>query len=185
LLEVSFPQIATSFPMVWGVKEEFIVQLHPVGNLETYGGKLDVTIIVDDEESHSITIFSDKNVDYPIVFNRKGYQHLKVVYKGQESQGIACDIVVKVVEYREEVNDLFNNEFEAYRHMREEIKNHFTAREFMRSILEGKPERYYSPLNEMVSVFELADYSLHEVRRIEYERFYRAKQEFGEIKIGN
>ena len=183
--EVEFPQIATSFPMVWGVEEEFIVQLRLVRTLETFGGKLDVTIILDGEEDYPLTIFSDKTVDYPVIFNRKGSHHLQVVFEDQESQRIACDIVVKIVDYREEVNDLFNDEFEVYRSMREEIKNHFTAREFMHSILKGKSERYYPPLNEMVSVFEMADYSLHQVRRSEYERFIHAKQEFGEIKIGN
>jgi hypothetical protein len=180
--EVEFPQIATSFPMVWGVEEEFVVQLRLVRTLETFGGKLGVTIIVDDEEGHPLTIFSDKTVNYNVVFKKKGSHHLQVVFEDQE---IACDIVIKIVDYREEVNDLFNDEFEVYRSMREEIKNHFTAREFMHSILKGKSERYYDPLNEMVSVFEIADYSLHPVRRSEYERFVHAKQEFEEIKIGN
>jgi hypothetical protein len=182
---VDFPQIAPSLPMVWGLEEEFIVQLHLEQALETFGGALDVKVIVDGEESPSFTIFADKTVEHPIIFREKGIHRLLVTFRDQENQEIACEAVVKIVDYREEVNDLFNNEFEEYRKRKEEIKNHFTAREFMHTLLQGKSDKYYHPLNEMVSIFEMADYSLHEVRRSEYERFYHAKQEFGEIKIGN
>ena len=182
---VEFPQIAPSLPMVWGLEEEFIVQLHLEQALETFGGALDVKVIIDGEESPSFTIFADKTVEHPIIFREKGIHRLLVTFRDQENQEIACEAVVKIVDYREEVNDLFNNEFEEYRKRKEEIKNHFTAREFMHTMLQGKSDKYYHPLNEMVSIFEMADYSLHEVRRSEYERFYHAKQEFGEIKIGN
>ena len=182
---VEFPQISASFPLVWGVNEEFILQLGLVRTLETFGGQLEVRIIVDGEESRPTTVFSDRTVDYSIVFARKGPRHVQVVFEDQEGHEIACEIVIRIVDYREEVNDLFNDEFEEYRRMKAEIENHFTAREFMHKILEGKSESYYPPLNDMVSVFEIADYSLHDVKRGEYERFYHAKQEFGEIKVGN
>jgi transglutaminase-like putative cysteine protease len=184
--KIEFPQIAASFPVVWGVEEEFIILLGLVKGIETFGGILAVQLIIDSEAGATIALSSEGTVEHSHVFKEKGFHNLQLVFDEEGPPKIAVDTVIKIVDYREEVNDLFNNEFEEYRNLREEIKNHFTAREFMHSVLESveASERYYQPLNEMVSIFEIADYSLHDVKRGEYERFLHAKQDFEEIEVG-
>jgi transglutaminase-like putative cysteine protease len=183
---INFPQIAPSFPIVWEAEEKFVIQLGLVQGKETFSGTLDAKLTIESEDVLTTTLYSDRTVEYSHFFKEKGFQEIQLIFEEQGTSKIAIQAIVKIVDYREEVNDLFNDEFEEYRDLRDEIEHHFTAREFMHSILENieASERYYGPLNEMVSVFEIADYSLHDVKRDDYERFLYAKNDFEEIKIG-
>ena len=60
----------------------------------------------------------------------------------------------------------------------DEIKLHFTAREAMHVLLKYTPPSVHAPLEEMTTLFEIADYSTHSIMRGEYERFYLAREEF-------
>jgi len=180
-----FPQFSDPFPLVWGKGEELVFRMGLVAGRETFGGSVGVLLMVDEAEGPSFDLSTSSSVDHSLTFHEKGYHSIKVVFSAEGARVTACEALVKIVDYREEVNDLFNEEFEGYRNLREEIETHFTAREFMRSMLKGLSNRFYAPLNEMVSIFEIADYSLHDVRRSDYERFYAARQEFEEMKVGN
>jgi len=179
-----FPQIVDPFPFVWEVGDGLVVRL----GLSKVGGEYEesseVQLVVDDVEGPNFALVVDKYIDHTLTFTEKGYHRIKAQFLGVDTSEAACEAVVKIVDYREEVNHLFNDEFEEYKGTREEIKTHFTAREFMHTILEGLSDKFHGPLNEMVTVFEIADYSLHDIRRREYERFYAARREFEGMKIG-
>jgi hypothetical protein len=180
-----FPQITEPFPLVWGVGEELVFRMGLARGEGAFGGTVGVLPIVDGAEGPSFNLSICSSIDHPMTFDEKGYHRIEVVYDSADARVTAFEAVIKIVDYREEVNDLFNEEFEEYEGLREEIKTHFTAREFMHSILKGLSDRFHAPLNEMVGIFEIADYSLHEIRRREYERFYAARHEFEEMKVGS
>ncbi|MBA7475977.1 hypothetical protein ES707_11352 [subsurface metagenome] len=176
-----FPQIVDPFPLVWGLGEELVFRVGLAENEET----VNVQIVVDEVGGTRFDLSGGGRFDHPLSFNERGYHEIKVVLDADEVPETVCKAIIRIVVYREEVNDLFNKEFEKYEETSEDVKRHFTAREFMRSILGRLPEGSYELLNEMVSIFEIADYSLHDVTRREYERFYAAKHEFEEMKGGD
>ncbi|MDH5703854.1 MAG: hypothetical protein OEY99_06535 [Aigarchaeota archaeon] len=179
-----FPQIIDPFPLVWGIEEELVVRLGLSGDGGAPGESADVQLIVDDVEGPVYKLTVDHSIDHLLTFDEKCYHRIKALFVDCDALEATCEAVIKIVDYREEVNDLFNEEFEGYRSVKEEIKTHFTAREFMHTILRGLSEKFRDPLNEMVTVFEIADYSLHDIRRREYERFYSARNEFEGMKFG-
>lgn len=176
-----FPQIVDPFPLVWGLSEELVFRVGLAENEET----VNVQIVVDEIEGPSFDLSGGGRFDHTLSFNEKGYHEIKVVLDADDAHETVCKAIIRIVVYREEVNDLFNKEFEKYEETSEDVKRHFTAREFMRSILGRLPDGSYGLLNEMVSIFEIADYSLHDVTRREYERFYVAKHEFEGMKVGD
>ncbi|MCK4583699.1 hypothetical protein KAU18_10390, partial [Candidatus Bathyarchaeota archaeon] len=94
------------------------------------------------------------------------------------------ELDVKIIEYREEIIDLFNTKFRDARKRFDKIKDNYTARELLGYLKTQTPVETHSALEEMTFIFEEANYSLHLIARESYERFYLAKNEFEEVFNG-
>jgi len=94
------------------------------------------------------------------------------------------ELAVKIVDYREEISDLFNTKFRDARKRFDKIKDNYTARELLGYLKTQTPADTHGALGEMTFIFEEANYSLHLIARESYERFYLAKIEFEEAFDG-
>ena len=82
---------------------------------------------------------------------------------------------LKIVNYREEITTLYNDFHIDQRSKDQLIEEDWTARE-LQSHLAGKSPTGDYNLESLTEIFEVADYSLHDVTRRDYERFYLAKR---------
>jgi hypothetical protein len=172
-LTLRLPQIREPLPYVWGVGEELGVETH-AQKLEASFSGVRVHLTVDGVE-HSVPVTGDGGAAVEsLVFDEKGVVELgaSCLVDGERAE---VGLRLRVVDYREEVIRLFNEEFEGTRARMGLIEDHFTAREFSHRLREATPEEAWGPLDEMVFIFEEADYSTHEIVRAQYEQFYRAK----------
>jgi hypothetical protein len=179
-LIISLPQIQTPFPNVWGVNEELEVSVglttvdgHSIVNAHVYmevdGEPLEVYT---GEDGFALT-----TTVIPSIRSLK----ISASYCVEE---LYTELNVKIVEYREEIIDLFNTKFRDARERFDKIKDNYTARELLGYLKTQTPEETHSALGEMIFIFEEANYSLHPIARESYERFYIAKNKFEEVFNG-
>ena len=137
-----------------------------------------VNFFVDDEELQ-IEINREGTATYTHIFTEKGPNYIRGVFQGDNMRnGSECQRNIRIIEYREEIIDQYNEFSEAVRRIKEAIPDHFTPREVMNVLTKYSPDSA-SSLGDIVYTFEFAKYSLHDVKRPEYERFYLAKIEYG------
>jgi len=177
-LRLNFPQIRPPLPAVWGVGDSLLVKAQlKSGEGSVEGLTLQVTF--QDGEAKDIDLDDEGGCEMEYTFEEKGPHKVTVRFLGDEGRGAAkAEAELRIVDYREEILDLFNTFSDEHRSTKDEIKEHFTAREAMYVLMKYAPESAHNPLEELTTIFEIADYSTHDVRRGEYERFYLAKEEF-------
>ena len=78
---------------------------------------------------------------------------------------------LEIVDYREEIVRLFNELCRTLKSGNADVRDDMTPRELERTICGRMPETVDS-IGTAVTVFELANFSTHTVRRTEYERMY-------------
>jgi len=82
---------------------------------------------------------------------------------------------VRIVEYREEVVRMFNEMYRGYRSAHDGAKGEMTARELEVAMRQGMPEDMRNKLGKTITLFEYANYSLHDIRRGEFEEMYMSQ----------
>lgn len=177
-LQLNFPQIRPPLPDVWGVGDSLLVKAQLTsGEGSVEGLMLQATF--QDGETKDIDLDDEGWGKMEYTFEEKGPHKVTVRFLGDEGRGAAkAEAELRIVDYREEILDLFNTFSDEHRSSKDEIKDHFTAREAMYVLMKYAPESVHNPLEELTTIFEIADYSTHDIRRGEYERFYVAKEEF-------
>jgi len=179
-LTVSLPQIQAPFPNVWGINEELEVSVglttvdgHPIANAE----------VIMEVDGEPLVIYTSENGLALTTTVSPSIRSLKMSasYSVEE---LNTELDVNIVEYREEIIDLFNTKFRDARERFDEIKDNYTARELLGYLKTQTPAETHSALGEMTFIFEEANYSLHPIARESYERFYLAKNEFEEVFNG-
>ena len=111
------------------------------------------------------------------VFPFKGVCIIRASKTSEENKGEESRVTLRVVDYREELVSLFNSIFKKAGLIHPEVENELTAREFQGLLSTLYPTLSQSSLEEITSIFEIADYSIRRVGRPEYEGFYLAKIE--------
>jgi len=179
-LFVSFPAIKPPLPNVWGLDEELGILMFlttPDGS-PIAGASVG---LVTDEHAEDLLTDGDGEAHSSTKFSEKGTYTVTVDYK---PGGMKASQKIRVVDYREEVVKLFNSKFKEARERFKAVRENYTARELM-EYLEGEtPAATHSALEEMVFLFEEANYSLHPVQRGLYDRFYIAMIGFEEAYVG-
>jgi transglutaminase-like putative cysteine protease len=179
-LSTSFPAITPPLPNVWGLDEE--LDIHVL--LTTPEGSpiagAPVGLVTD---GHAEDLLTDGGGEAraSTQFSERGTHTVTVDYK---PGGLKASKKVRVVDYREEVVKLFNSKFKEARERFKAVRENHTARELMEYLEKETPAATHSALEEMVFLFEEANYSLHPVQRGLYERFYRAMIGFEEAYEG-
>ena len=142
-LQITFPQIASGLPLVWGVHEP-------------------ITLRFTDESGESGEMTTS--------FERIGTKNI-IVYTSPERE-TAGTASIRIVVYREEIlhigRELFRFLVRKYNLARRQL----TPREVIEGLKEKVPGELHRELQELLYLFERAAYSQREINRPEFERFY-------------
>ena len=180
-LTIDFSQITSPFPDVWGADEplEMIFRLtasqgkgfSPIP-LEVYAGGELITRLTTDKDGMGKSNHT---------FTEKG--QYEVIVQAEEPLGVgnvSAQRTLRVVDYREEIVNLFEALVNWFRDLGIELDTELTPREIECRVLDagkGVPEKL---IDRAVSCFEEADYSLHLITRRSYEDMYLAQREIRE-----
>jgi hypothetical protein len=172
-LDVLFPQIVEPLPDVWGLNEEFVVDVlfkqgeNPIKGMIKlwFDGGVHKDVQTDDLGSYS---FNE-------IIGHKGFHSIEVEFVGDDRfQSCRMERTVKIVDYKEEIVEIFNALFSYIRTKGVPLFEKTTPREFEQLVIQNFGDVDRGSLDDFVSVFEIANYSLHNLGRIEYERVYLA-----------
>ncbi len=161
--KLQFPDIGDPFPSLWGSGEPLVIDISSIS-----GEAGEASISVDGNEQKKLSL--DGGVAQTTLVLEKGKHRISVQSAGQETSWTD----IRIVDYREEVVSLFNVMFQNFK-VDPVVINEMTPRELEQAVIGGLPETKRIMLDEAVSVFEIANYSIHHIRRHEYERMYISK----------
>jgi hypothetical protein len=163
LFQLHFPQIRAPFPLTWGADEplELVItcQDEETGEslLSVDGGEARMVLLENGTATISLKL-------------EKGHHKISVsAIAGDDSWAN-----VRIVDYREEIVRIFNDMCKRFMGAVQDGDD-LTPREIERSAGAQMPETKRTWLNDAVTVFELANYSVHQIRRADFERMYRAE----------
>jgi hypothetical protein len=160
---LQFPQIGAPFPLIWGA-----------------GDTLELVIVSKDEEIGEAMLTIDDRDDRKILLE-KGMARVSLkLNKGDRKVTVSATAGsrpsgdswanVRIVDYREEIVRMFNDMCRRFT-----PADDLTPRELERSLGAQLPETKQKLLGAAVTTFEQANYSLHEIRRTDFERMYTSE----------
>jgi hypothetical protein len=163
------------------VQVEVRLASSPIGPLSPRGtGR-----IWPDDRELSLTTDSDGTYHGQVSFPKKGDYSITVRYDGSPGRLPAeASRAILIVDYREEIVRLYNAFLSEVRGRSSLIPEDATPRE-VEGIMVSRPLALSAgsgqaldeiALDDFISAFEEADYSLHPIERRHYERAYRAYQ---------
>lgn len=171
-LEVGFPEIKEPFPDVWGVGDPLRISFRLTREGKPVGGAA-LRVKIDGEEREVRTPASGGwSEEHKF---EKGTHKVAVEYAEGKAK-LRAEREVRIVNYREEIVGIFNSLLGSFRERGIDAEGDFTPREVQRGAeakIEGLDRK---ALDELVGIFEVANYSLREVGRREYERAYLSSQ---------
>jgi len=171
-LRIIFPQISSPFPPVWGVNQPLQIRLEL--NAPDKSGSADLLLRIG-EEAETRLETKGGAVETDRVFVVKGIHKLRAKFLGDDQwEETVAEGEIRIVDYREEIVDLFNSFFKSAKAKFQGVDDEMTARELQASMLSQVRAAEHDSLETVVSIFEVVDYSLHDVTRKDYERIYVA-----------
>jgi len=175
-LEISFPDIRNSFPNVWGVGEKLRIVCLPNEEMRKKAEGRTVQLFVNGEKTARSTI-SKGCASFSQIFREKGsYQLIVRLIDKPQSQTITAEAALRVVDYREEIINLYKEFLKFVNQKFAGIEDEMTARE-IESLLLSAGESDADNLQKVTDCFELTEYSLHSIERKHYETFYQSLRE--------
>ncbi|MBT6603853.1 hypothetical protein HN807_02395 [Candidatus Bathyarchaeota archaeon] len=180
-LRIILPNIESDLPAVWGINESITIHGLMLNEEKTPSTGETLTLLLNETELTSAKTDSNGKITYTQTFVVKGIHRLKLLH---EEEGLRTNLDIKIVEYRDEIIRLFNNRFQEARERFQSIQDNYTARELYLYLSNETPELSHEPLRELVFIFEEANYSLHEVNREQYTRFFKAMRTYKEAIDG-
>jgi hypothetical protein len=176
-LSIEFPQILPPFPNVWAVKEPLTVKLRLDG--QNGAQTVNVRLTVNGQNMIMSKTLNKGCAEVTRIFENKGAYALQAALSGDGlTEDVEAEVQVRIVDYKEEVVDLFNSFFKTSRQKFQNLRDELTPRELQNVISVQTNDSKHEPLETIVSVFEIADYSLHPITRIEYEKMFLAVKQF-------
>lgn len=180
---VHFPQIPAGYPDVWGVREAVDIVIRPDERaLAASGAVRGVTVTVDGQPVTAA--FQRGAVALRRVFPAAGEKTIAVEHHApNEAQPRRTERVLKVVEYRAEIAEVFTNFREEASRTIVPIRPDATPWEIYDLITEASPKIPGARLREIITCFEEAKYSNHAVTRATYERMISALLELERLEL--
>jgi hypothetical protein len=163
---ISFPQIRGQFASVWGEREPLEVQVK-INNTQ----HKDAFMIVDDGRMGKLELRTGEEL---MKFTLEKGTHIFAIV---EKDNKIDEVKIRIVDYREEVVRLYSEYFLSLKKKDPRIVEETTPREFESIVKGGVPSNKRSSLESVVSLFEVANYSLHTITRRQYEEMYVGLQE--------
>ena len=168
LFKLQFPQIREPLPLTWGYGEPLEMTVR--GN----GATVEARLSIDGREAGPIRL-ENGCAAVPLRL-AKGDHKITVSPTGSSASGSESWVTVRIVDYREEVVRMFNDLCHRYLPAADGPAQEMTPREIEQLIGASMPEEKQRPLGEAVTTFERANYSLHDVRRDDYENMYLSER---------
>lgn len=166
--KISFPQISAPFPVIWGVNERLDVVIQ-----DKTGKNSDMALYVDGKVAREVT--ADHGAARLWLDLDKGDHRIMVSPKNSPGSSGSSWTDVRIVDYREEIVRIFNEMYREYRSSHESAGDEMTARELEIAMRQEVPEHVRKKLGETIRLFEYANYSLHDVRRKDFEEMYLSR----------
>ncbi|HEY3273111.1 MAG TPA: DUF4129 domain-containing protein [Methanocella sp.] len=163
LIQLQFPQIHAPFPLTWGAGEP--LELVIACKEEAIG---EAMLTIDGGEARKVLL--ENGMATVSLKLDKGYHKVTVSAMAGASPSEDSWASVRIVEYREEIVRMFNDMCRRFT-----PSDDLTPRELERSLGAQLPETKQKLLGAAVTTFEQANYSLHEIRRTDFERMYTSE----------
>ncbi|HMK47552.1 MAG TPA: hypothetical protein VK436_13075 [Methanocella sp.] len=162
---IRFPQILDPFPPTWGMGEPLemsITSLDP--------GLITAIFSIDGTDTRAVRL--ENGTSTVTLSLSKGCHRISAGSPNDPQFLSGSWTEVRIVDYREEIVRLFNEMFQSFKSCMAGIRNEMTAGEIERSAGGQIPKAKQRLLSVAVEKFEVANYSLHDVGREEYESMY-------------
>ena len=172
-VEILFPQIEKPLPLVWGVGELLTI----IGRalIETPENEINSKPQIRTEDhAIDITIPDFTSIQIEHSFDRKGETAINVNFGGDTEETISGTRKIRIVDYREEIVEMFNGLIDLLSAKGIEVDRMMTAREIESQLKEKYPDLSPDTMKDIVKGFEYANYSLHPVARKIYVYMYLA-----------
>ena len=172
-VEILFPQIENSLPPVWGIGEPLTITSRVL--IETSENNANAIPAIKTTDSAIDIVapdFSPVKIEHS--FDRKGETDINVYFGGDTGDKMFNTRKIKIVDYREEIVELFNRLIDALSAEGIEVDRKMTAREIESQLKEKYPDLSPDTMKDIVKGFEYANYSLHPVARKIYVYMYLA-----------
>jgi hypothetical protein len=172
-VEILFPQIENSLPPVWGIGEPLTITSRVL--IETSENNANAIPAIKTTDSAIDIVapdFSPVKIEHS--FDRKGETDINVYFGGDTGDKMFNTRKIKIVDYREEIVELFNRLIDALSAEGIEVDRKMTAREIESQLKEKYPDLSPDTMKDIVKGFEYANYSLHPVARKIYVDMYLA-----------
>lgn len=168
-LRLHFPQIDEAHPDVWSTDRPLEVQVE-LG--QHANGDVKVTL----ERHRGETVHAvgervpddDRAVRFEIRFPHLGEEDLVVQVRHDERVLAQAVRAVRIVDYRAEIVETFEDFLAWAASQFDFVDTRRTAREFVDRFVDGRPGVPHAPLETIADIYEVANYSEHDVDRDTY-----------------
>jgi hypothetical protein len=164
LFQLRFPQIREPFPLTWGA-----------------GEPLELVIACKDKSTGEALLAIDgKDARKVLLENGSATVSLKLE-KGDHRVSVSAIAGgdswanLRIVDYREEIVRMFNDICRRFTGT-DRAGDDLTPREIERLVCSQMPETKQRLLDAVVTTFERANYSMHDIRRADYEIMYTSEK---------
>lgn len=169
-LTIAFPDIDPAHPDVWGLDAPLTVTVHSQGGAEdaTSALRLSKHHKGQTEEIGRVPLDSDGQARFDVAFTTRGEYDLIAEHLVDDAPVGQAVRAVRIADYRDEVVETFED-FVAWASSHYPfVDRKMTAREFVDRYADGRPGVPVAPLQRIVDLYELANYSEHPVDRPAY-----------------
>ena len=171
-IEITYPQIESSLPDLWGLNEEFQMKFSLA---DDKGNAIDGKIIKISigEKPVKETLTDGKNL-FSYKFGEKGEYELGCRFEGDGAYTPSeKKRLIRIVDYREEIISLFNSFLAYLQSQGIQISKNETPRETQRKVLKARKVGE-DELEKVVRCFEEAQYSTHFIERKHYVTMFHS-----------
>lgn len=166
--QLSFPQIREPFPNIWGADELLELAIYCKDE-----ATVEVMMSIDGEGARKV-LLEDGRARASLKLKKGEHKIIVSAVAGAGPSGVSW-VTVHIVDYREEIVRMFNKMCKSFIPAGDRAGNELTPRELERSVGAQMPEKKRRQLDVAVTTFELANYSVHEIRRTDFERMYTSE----------
>jgi hypothetical protein len=178
-VEILFPQIENPLPPVWGINEPLMILCRALIAMPENHIKTNPQIKASDRALDIFTPgFSPVQLEH--IFGRKGEIVINVHFGSDTGEKIFGTRKIRIVDYREEIVELFNRLVGSLSTQGIAVDRMMTAREIESQLKEKNPDISTDVMQDIVRGFESANYSLQPVARKIYIDMYLAVEKIRE-----
>ncbi len=172
-LKIEFPQIGDNLPDVWGLGESLTIHFatnHKNGQ-KTGAEELDIELLPGFKDKAAVDNEGQLTQEY--TYTGKGKYEIKAAFSNGTLDGHeAISRSIRIVDYREEIIRLYHEIVTMLDASGLVVSPRMTVRDMENILVRILPALSRETVDQLASLFEEANYSLHQITRSAYERMY-------------